>query len=125
MEVVTAIIEREDGRVLIAQRPPGKRLAGQWEFPGGKVEAGESVEAAIHRELREELRLEIDIVRALGVFPHTYDWGSIRLHAFVVRALNSPESTTDVQVFDWVAPAAIDRETFAAADHAVLTKYLA
>lgn len=57
--VVAAIIENRAGQLLIAERPPGKHWAGYWEFPGGKIEAGESHEAALIRELREELGLDL------------------------------------------------------------------
>ena len=69
--VVCAVIIR-DGRVLIAQRPAHKHLALKWEFPGGKVEPGESAEAAIVREIREELGCDFAIGRALPRFTHAY-----------------------------------------------------
>lgn len=59
--VVAAMIEREDGRILIAERPAGKFMAGWWEFPGGKVEFGEGPEAALAREVLEELGIEIEV----------------------------------------------------------------
>ncbi len=59
--VVAAMIEDADGRILIAERPEGKFMAGWWEFPGGKVEFGEAPEAALSREVREELGLQIDV----------------------------------------------------------------
>ena len=123
-QVVCAIIENGKGLVLLAERPSGKRLAGLWEFPGGKVEVGEAPEDAIRRELKEELQLDVRINRQLGVFPHTYDWGSIDLRAFVVSALNEPAATADVHAFQWVSPHQIVRATLAAADHAPLTQYL-
>jgi 8-oxo-dGTP diphosphatase len=61
VEVAAAVIERADGAVLLAQRPIGKVYAGYWEFPGGKVEAGEIPEAALEREIREELGVEISV----------------------------------------------------------------
>lgn len=60
MRVVAAVLEDAEGRVLLAQRPPGKQHAGQWEFPGGKIEPGESAFEALRRELREELGVEIE-----------------------------------------------------------------
>ena len=80
--VVCAIIVR-DGRIMLAQRPPDKKLGGLWEFPGGKVEAGESAEEALHRELQEELGCRVRITQTLAPFVHAYDWGRIELIPFV------------------------------------------
>jgi 8-oxo-dGTP diphosphatase len=80
--VVCAILVRGD-RILLAQRPPDKKLGGLWEFPGGKVEAGESAEAALHRELQEELGCTVRITQTLAPFVHAYDWGRIELIPFV------------------------------------------
>ena len=80
--VVCAIIVRDE-RVMIAQRPPDKKLGGLWEFPGGKVESGETAEAALHRELHEELGCTVFIAQALEPFVHAYPWGSIELIPFL------------------------------------------
>ena len=89
--VVCAIIVRGD-RILLAQRPPDKKLGGLWEFPGGKVEAGESAEDALHRELQEELGCSVRITQALAPFVHAYAWGRIELIPFVCElADGSPE----------------------------------
>ena len=80
--VVCAIIVRDD-RIMLAQRPPDKKLGGLWEFPGGKVEAGESSEDALHRELQEELGCSVRITQTLAPFVHAYDWGRIELIPFV------------------------------------------
>lgn len=80
--VVCAIILRDD-RILIAQRPPDKKLGGLWEFPGGKVEPGESSAAALHRELQEELGCTVRITDTLPPFVHAYSWGSIELIPFL------------------------------------------
>ena len=80
--VVCAILVRGE-RILLAQRPPDKKLGGLWEFPGGKVEAGESAEAALHRELQEELGCTVRITQTLAPFLHAYDWGRIELIPFV------------------------------------------
>jgi 8-oxo-dGTP diphosphatase len=72
--VVAAVIER-DGRVLVAQRPPDKHYPLQWEFPGGKVEPGESPQAALAREIREELGVEIQIGDLVARFRHDYGDG--------------------------------------------------
>lgn len=124
IDVVSGIIENERGEVLLAQRPPGKKLAGQWEFPGGKLEAGESPREALVRELKEELHLEFRFGRELGIYPYTYEWGAIRLYVFVVTALNRPQPSADVQVFRWTPATDIDFETLAAADREPLVEYL-
>ena len=84
MEVTCALIERE-GRFLVALRPPGKALAHKWEFPGGKVEPGESPEAALRREILEELGVALEIREQLPVVIHQYETVSIALVPFVAR----------------------------------------
>jgi len=81
IEVVVAVIEK-DGKLLLQQRPPGGLLAGLWEFPGGKVESGESLKAALRREIREELGVGIVNVRSLTTVRHAYTRFKVTLHAF-------------------------------------------
>ncbi len=89
--VVCALIERE-GRVLIARRPAHKHLGLKWEFPGGKVEPGEPPEAAIRREIQEELGCTVVVVRPLPAFSYDYRTVVIQMIPFVVRlAPASPE----------------------------------
>ena len=72
IEVAAAVIENARGEFLLAQRPAGKVYAGYWEFPGGKVEPGEAPEAAVLREIREELGCDLVLTRALPRFDHDY-----------------------------------------------------
>lgn len=123
-QVVSGIVEDDLGRVLIAQRPPGKKLAGFWEFPGGKIEDGEVPAAALRRELMEELCLDVAVGRFLGIFPFSYEWGEIDLHVYLVRATNEPKRTEDVHVFKWVNPAQIRVREMAEADIEPLRAYL-
>lgn len=89
--VVCAVIQRQ-GLIMLARRPPDKKLGGLWEFPGGKVEPAEAPEAALHRELQEELGCRVNITQALESFVFDYDWGSIELIPFVCRLTpDSPE----------------------------------
>ena len=80
VEVAVGVLIGSDGRFLLAQRPPGKPYAGYWEFPGGKVEPGESVAEALRRELHEELGLEIGAVCPWITREHVYPHAHVRLH---------------------------------------------
>ncbi|HUR56188.1 MAG TPA: (deoxy)nucleoside triphosphate pyrophosphohydrolase, partial [Opitutaceae bacterium] len=81
--VVCAIIEDGAGRVLVAQRPAHKHLGLKWEFPGGKVEAGETPENALRREIKEELGCDLSLGRALPSFTHDYGTVVIEMIPFV------------------------------------------
>lgn len=122
--VVCAVIERE-GRVLLAQRPTGKHLPLQWEFAGGKVEPGEAPEAAIVREIREELGCEIEIVRALPAFVFDYKTVVIRMIPFVARLTEtSAEPCAHEHVaLAWVSPSEFSRYALAPADWPVVEAY--
>ena len=106
--VAAAVIVRPDGRVLLAQRPPGKPYAGYWEFPGGKFEPGETAAAALARELDEELGLTV--VRAAPwltqrfVYPHAH----VELNFFRVFAWTGEPTGHDGQAFAWQTPGAFD-----------------
>jgi 8-oxo-dGTP diphosphatase len=106
--VAAAVIVRGDGRVLLAQRPIGKAYAGYWEFPGGKLEHGESPRAALDRELREELGL--DVIRAAPWFiqRHDYPHAHVELYFFRVFAWSGEPVGHDGQAFSWQVPGAID-----------------
>jgi 8-oxo-dGTP diphosphatase len=80
IEVAVGVLIGPDGRFLLAERPPGKPYAGYWEFPGGKVEPGESVAQALRRELHEELGLEIGAVCPWVTREHVYPHAHLRLH---------------------------------------------
>jgi 8-oxo-dGTP diphosphatase len=104
------------GRVLIAQRPAGKALAGRWEFPGGKVAAGESERNALVRELREELGIEVIAARPVMRLTHAYEERDVELSLWIVeRFLGEPRSL-DAQALKWVAPAQLPAEDILEAD---------
>jgi 8-oxo-dGTP diphosphatase len=91
-EIALAIVLR-DGKVLVARRAAGRHLGGAWEFPGGKVEAGEEPEDAARRELHEEAGLEAGVLEPLIVFVHDYPDRRLRFHAFLARqATGEPRS---------------------------------
>jgi len=91
------------GRVLIAQRPPGKHLAGGWEFPGGKLEPGEDRRAGLARELREEIGIDIETPRPLLRLRHTYPSGEVLLDIWVVRTYSGEPRGLDAQALRWVS----------------------
>ncbi len=102
--VVAAVID-QDGKVLIARRPSKGLLGGLWEFPGGKVEEGESLPAALVREIKEELAAGITVAGEIGVFKHAYTHFKVTLHAFHAR-LNGPDPTPlEASEIRWVTPA--------------------
>ena len=100
-----ALIDR-DGRVLIAQRPVGKSMAGLWEFPGGKVEAGETPEAALVRELCEELGIETQnsCLAPLTFASHSYEDFHLLMPLFACRKWNGVVQPKEGQALKWVYP---------------------
>jgi 8-oxo-dGTP diphosphatase len=105
IDVAAAVIERPDGSFLLAQRPEGKVYAGWWEFPGGKVEAGESVEHALARELHEELGLELERSWPWITREHVYEHGHVRLHFRRVDRWRGVPHGREGQRFAWQAHA--------------------
>ena len=93
-----------DGRVLLAQRPEGKSMAGLWEFPGGKVEAGETPEAALIRELQEELGIDTwsSCLAPLTFASHSYDDFHLLMPLFICRKWNGTPIPREGQVLKWV-----------------------
>jgi len=95
-----------DGRVLIAQRPEGKQLAGLWEFPGGKVEAGETPEECLIRELREEIGVETQAacLAPLTFASHSYDDFHLLMPLYVCRRFTGIPEPREAQALKWVKP---------------------
>jgi len=84
-EVAAGILLDAEGRYLLGQRPEGKPYAGYWEVPGGKIEKGESVFAALKRELKEELGIDIESSEDLVVLEYDYPHAYVRLHVSIIR----------------------------------------
>ena len=100
-----ALIDR-DGRVLLAERPEGKSMAGLWEFPGGKVEPGETPEAALIRELQEELGIDTwsSSLAPLTFASHSYEDFHLLMSLFACRKWQGQPMSREGQVLKWVKP---------------------
>jgi len=107
-EVAAAVLTQPDGRVLLAQRPAGKPYAGYWEFPGGKVEPGESLEAALARELHEELG--VVVTRACRWITRVFEYphATVRLNFFRVFEWQGTPHPHEGQLFSWQRPEAVE-----------------
>lgn len=104
VEVVAGVIRDHRGRVLLARRTEGRDLAGLWEFPGGKRESGESPEAALIRELREELGIEVEIGAALINVAQAYPDKRLRLDVRMIEQWRGPARGLEGQALAWVPP---------------------
>ena len=107
-----------DGRVLLAQRPCGKSMAGLWEFPGGKVEHGETPEAALIRELQEELGIDTwaSCLAPLTFASHAYDDFHLLMPLFACRKWGGTPQAKEGQTLKWVRPNALKDYPMPAAD---------
>jgi 8-oxo-dGTP diphosphatase len=104
--VVAAALVDADGRVLVAQRPAGKQLAGLWEFPGGKVDSGERPEAALIRELREELSIGVrePCLAPLTFASHAYDDFHLLMPLYICRRWDGLVAAREGQALKWLRP---------------------
>ncbi|MGZ0710613.1 (deoxy)nucleoside triphosphate pyrophosphohydrolase (plasmid) [Coraliomargarita sp. W4R53] len=116
LEVVAAVIER-DGMLLACRRAPGKSAAGLWEFPGGKVEPGESQSDALAREIREELGVEITVFAHLTTNDTLVDGRVIRLVCLRARlAEAAPTASIDHDALEWMQPSELHGRDWATPD---------
>jgi len=100
-EVAVGVLVRPDGSFLLAQRPAGKPYEGYWEFPGGKLEPGESIESALARELHEELGLDVTRSERWKVLEHDYPHAYVRLHFCKVVGWHGEPHGREGQAFSW------------------------
>jgi 8-oxo-dGTP diphosphatase len=114
--VVAAALYDRDGRILIAERPAGKHMAGRWEFPGGKVNAAESEADALTRELREELGIEVASSHPFMRLVHSYADRDVELSMWIVESFMGEPQGLDGQRLKWVQPARLSDEDILEAD---------
>jgi 8-oxo-dGTP diphosphatase len=121
ISVVAGILRDSCGRILVTQRQHGTHLAGTWEFPGGKVEPGESLDAALRRELAEELGLRIGTVEPLISVPWSYPGKAIVLHAFRVNEFDGDAHGRERQALRWLEPGQLASIDMPPADRPIVT----
>jgi 8-oxo-dGTP diphosphatase len=116
VRVVAAALYDAHGRVLIAERPAGKHMAGRWEFPGGKIEPDESERDALARELREELGIEVVVAHPELSLTHDYAERRVQVSMWIVDRYAGEPRGLDGQRLKWVAPAHLTDEDVLEAD---------
>lgn len=124
LHVVAAVIVDAHERILLTRRTEGRDLAGLWEFPGGKVEAGESPQAALARELREELGIDVDVGARLIAVPQVMPTRRIVLDVYRIDAWRGSPRGLDGQAMAWVPPVKLSRYPMPPADRPVVAALL-
>lgn len=121
LPVVAGLVFRQ-GRLLITQRRPGDHLGGLWEFPGGKVESGETPTEGLRRELREELEAEVKVGDLIAEVAHAYPERRVHIQFFRCRLLCGEPVPRHCAAVAWVTPTELDRYPFPAADARLLER---
>ena len=124
--VVACALIDADGRVLLAQRPEGKSLAGLWEFPGGKVEAGETPEASLIRELEEELGIitKVACLAPLSFASHAYETFHLLMPLYICRRFEGSPLPREGQQLKWVRPQDLRKFAMPPADEPLVAALL-
>ena len=120
IQVVAGARYDERGRVLITQRPPGKLLAGRWEFPGGKLHDGEDAYDGLVRELHEELGVAVRAAEPLMRYDVDHPGRTVTLDMWIVTRWTGSVSGLDGQALKWVAPALLAAEDILEADQPIV-----
>ncbi len=120
VEAVVGILADDRGRVLVAQRPPDKICPGKWEFPGGKIEAGETPLAALRRELKEELDVMIDGGERLLQLVNEFDDRRVHLDVWLVRRWRGTARGVEDQPLRWLPPQQVPALDFLPGSEAIL-----
>jgi 8-oxo-dGTP diphosphatase len=120
IHVVAGALIDAQARVLIAQRPAGKHMAGEWEFPGGKLEPGEDRFEGLKRELREELGIETIRATPLIAYEHRYAERAVLLDLWIVEEFSGIPQSLDAQSLQWVSLAELDTVGLLEADRPMI-----
>ncbi|HKC96886.1 MAG TPA: 8-oxo-dGTP diphosphatase MutT [Methylomirabilota bacterium] len=122
VEVVAALIQDERGRYLITRRRGGSHLAGMWEFPGGKREPGESLEAAMRRELAEELSASFTVGERAETVRWEYPERTVVIHFYRCRYESGTIEPRESQAMEWVTPERLKQLDFPPADRELISR---
>jgi 8-oxo-dGTP diphosphatase len=122
IQVACAIIER-DGLVLAARRSRSMRMPLQWEFPGGKIEPGESPEACLHRELMEEMELRVAVKRAMPPSLHEYPAFTVTLYPFICEILSGEVTLNEHRAVAWLKGSELPALNWVEADRTLVAAY--
>ena len=122
MKEVTAAVIIKDNSVLIAQRAGDDQLAGKWEFPGGKIELGETPQECLKREIKEELDVEIDVLDSFGESIYSYQSGTIKLMAYWCKWISGDFNLKVHSQIVWAKSYELDSYDFAPADIPLVKK---
>ena len=116
MLIVSAAVVMKENRVMVCQRRPEAHNGLKWEFPGGKLEAGESPEAALARELREELSIEVQVGRIADAVYYRYPDREVLVLFYMCRIISGVPACVDCNAVAWAPPEALGQYDFAGAD---------
>ncbi len=121
IDVVAAIMRNEEGKIFIARRRFGSMHGGKWEFPGGKVEAGESYQEALARELFEEFGIKTEVLDHFLTSTHQYGHVNIQLHSYFVKNLSSIIEMNEHEDLAWVTTEDFGAYDFVEADMQIVS----
>ena len=122
--IVTAAVIRDGDAVLITRRPQESRHGGMWEFPGGKLDAEESPQECLRREIIEELGLEVAVGSIFEIAYHRYEWGPVLILAFECRPLKGEIRHIGISDHRWVSPEEMPLYDILPADRPIIAKLL-
>jgi len=111
LDVPVAVIQR-NGQLLITQRQPDTSFGGYWEFPGGKVEAGESLAVCLAREIKEELGIDVQVGSKLRMIEHAYPDRTVRLHCYACQIIAGEPQALEVADWRWVSSDELSQYSF-------------
>jgi 8-oxo-dGTP diphosphatase len=121
LQVAVGVVKNSEGKILLSLRHAGLHQGGLWEFPGGKIEASETAEVALARELKEELNITVTAASPLITINHQYPDRFVQLSVFLVEQFSGEAKSLEGQPFKWVTQAELEHYTFPAANQPIIT----